>query len=424
MLVGSLNACKETQEQELPNVPARGTMRAKGSPTGNQIEKIIGPEGGELSSEEGRLILTVPAGALKISTKISIQALSNTLPGSPGAAYRLLPHDVHFEKPVSVSFHYTDGDLKSTSAQLLFAAYQAQDGIWRFLPGTKLNEANHSLTVSTDHFSDWAIFAEFWLQGANRQLDPGKSANIILMSPFFLPSLTDKDREMEIADVRPLENPDNIRNWRLDGEGKLEVKANKTDAVYSAPSKVPQKNPVQISVEVYNFIPPQFAPRPGAAGKAIISDQIWITDDTYYIAEINGSPFVAKDKGFVFDDDFFVIQGNISDSTGITLIIHKPLSQAIGSIPYSNGQNEDGKVVGVYLPVVGKGFMTYYTSCEDGRVGSPYSVSIVKKEDINGRIYLTGTFRANMYYETGWCADGSKKVEECVITGKFRVVNI
>lgn len=187
LLVIYLNACKEKEKDEVI-VPERGTVREKGTPTGNLSEKMIGPEGGQLSSEDGRIALNVPSGALKAATKISVQPISNTLPGAPGPAYRLQPEGIHFEKPVSLTFKYSDSDLKATSAQLLFAAYQAKDGIWRFLPDTQLDEAKHTLRVETTHFSDWGIFAEFWLQGANRQLDPGKSADIQLMSPFFLPS--------------------------------------------------------------------------------------------------------------------------------------------------------------------------------------------------------------------------------------------
>lgn len=421
VLLACMNACKEDEDKEDITIPARGAVREKGQPAGSQITKQIGPQGGELSSVDGRISLLVPAGALTAATEISLQPVSNTLPGSPGANYRLLPENVKFEKPVSITFRYSAADLKGTSSQLLFAAYQSADGIWRFLPDTRLNEADSTLTCNTTHFSDWGIFAEFWLQGANRQLDPGKTADISLMSPFFLPSLTEKDRELEIADVRPLDNPDNIRNWRLAGEGKLDVKANKTDAVYRAPDKVPQKNPVDISVEVYNFIPPQFAPRPGSTGKALIMDQIWITDDTYYIAEINGAPIVAKDKGIVANDDFFVIQGNITDQTGISLIVNRPMSQAVGSIPYSDGSDDEGKVVGVYLPALEKGYLSYYDDCDKGDTASPYSVSITQKEEVDGTVYLTGTFRVIMYYETGWCVNGTKKVEESEITGKFRL---
>jgi hypothetical protein len=61
----------------LTNIPPDNPspdITAIGSPIGNLVSKTIGSGGGSLTSDDGKVQLTIPASALAVNTDISIQA--------------------------------------------------------------------------------------------------------------------------------------------------------------------------------------------------------------------------------------------------------------------------------------------------------------------------------------------------------------
>lgn len=83
---GASNTATTSGKSVAPPSPA-----AVGTATGAPASKTIGAEGGSLSSTDGRITVTIPAGALANDTQIAIQPISNTASGGLGAAYRLSP---------------------------------------------------------------------------------------------------------------------------------------------------------------------------------------------------------------------------------------------------------------------------------------------------------------------------------------------
>ncbi|MGN7824252.1 hypothetical protein ACTJJB_29280 [Chitinophaga sp. 22536] len=417
ILLLSLYSCKKNDKDQATPEPTteHGEVREKGVAAGDAVHAQIGPAGGTLASADGRLQMEIPAGAVTKETDFTIQPITNTLPGSPGKGYRLLPEGQTFAQPVRLTFQYDDADLAATSAQMLYIAFQGSDGIWKMIPQTALDETNKTLKATTTHFSDWAIFAQYYLTGGQNELKPKGSTWLEVSSEDLLAPLV-TGGAVEIGKKRAEDNPKNIKNWQFFNDGNLAVEPNQKRATYTAPAQIPSHNPVEISVEVYNVLPPG-ANRPTATGKVILLTRIYIVDETYFIAEVNGVSQVMTSIFYTEDDQGLFINGNINGTTNNILLFvaaHNP-----GIYPY-NLDELPGTGVAVYNAGPGDGYVPGYTPCEGDVVTSPGYISIDKKEKNGSVEYLTGGFTATVYKETGMCPN--LKIIKKTLSGKFRLI--
>ncbi len=380
-------------------------VREHGTPVGDKVTKTIGAAGGSLASKDNTLQIDIPAGALAGNTEISVQAVSNTLPGSPGTAYRLLPENVNFAKPVKLTFKYTDRHLDSTSADALYMAYQAQDGIWRFLPKTVLNTTARTLTVETTHFSDWAPFAMYWLRPQPSSVMVGKLAAVHIYSSIDKMKADSDSHPIAIHRERALENTANIRNWKLSGAGTLTPEGR--FAWYKAPGKVPNPATVTVSVEIHNFIPAGVIPGRGATGKLIILAKIRVVDEVWFSGTLNGQEVFCTGvhHKYITGTGWINIAGIVSGNNGFSVNIEN-VSNPIAAKQYNwFVPDKGGTVLFVYgtttnpATVTGR---TFYSKCDgNGTVeeyrGSPGLLVIHKVENIDGIEYIEGRLWGELY---------------------------
>jgi hypothetical protein len=101
----------------------------------------------------------VPAGAFSDEQTVSIQAISNAAHGGRGRAFRILPEGINATVPMTVSFRYTDSDLRGTALDRLMLAYQDTDGVWHAYRKPAIDTTQRTLAIKTKHFSDWAMIA-------------------------------------------------------------------------------------------------------------------------------------------------------------------------------------------------------------------------------------------------------------------------
>ena len=148
-----------------------------GQPAGAAVSKMIDGSGGTLTSADNRITVTIPQGALTAATSISVQPISNTLPASPGLSYRLLPEGVTFSKPVNITFHYTDEEIKNSSEDVLSLAYQDKQGYWYKMKSV-VDRVAKTITVQTTHFSDWAMLEEYFISITPNPVKPGATAKL------------------------------------------------------------------------------------------------------------------------------------------------------------------------------------------------------------------------------------------------------
>ncbi len=137
--------------------PSGGAVAtAVGVPSGSPVSATIGAAGGSLSSTDGRISVTIPAGALASNTVIGIQPITNMALGRIGAGYRLTPTGQTFLTPVTSEFTYADLDVTGTAVEALGAAFQTPAGYWQWAGESIVDTGAKSVSVTASHFSDWS----------------------------------------------------------------------------------------------------------------------------------------------------------------------------------------------------------------------------------------------------------------------------
>ncbi|MBX3252772.1 MAG: hypothetical protein KF862_01425 [Chitinophagaceae bacterium] len=244
-----VNACKkELLKTNIPMPPETegGQVTPVGDVQEAAVTATIGSSGGTLYSADGRLRLTIPAGAVAENVSFSIQRISNTNVAGLGQAYRLLPHDKNFPKPVAVSFVYDTPDFEGTSTDAVGIAYQDAKGIWQGA-GAIHDPFAKTFSISTTHFSDWSLFTSFTLNPVSTALEPGETLTLSVVN-----FMSDEDIIPPVSGVVKPIGPQHsvtaryVKEWKLAGAGALQ--ANGREAVYTAPAAVPAKNPIAVSV--------------------------------------------------------------------------------------------------------------------------------------------------------------------------------
>ena len=141
---------------------------AMGVAAGAVTSATIGAAGGSVSAPDGRVAVTIPAGALSANTVIGIQPFTNLAHGKIGAAYQLTPEGQTFLQPVTLKFSYTDADLIGTSASALGAAFQTPDGYWRWAGAATVDTTAKSVSVTSTHFSLWSLTKDLQMIPASK----------------------------------------------------------------------------------------------------------------------------------------------------------------------------------------------------------------------------------------------------------------
>jgi hypothetical protein len=151
-----------------PSSSATPTPTEVGVPNGSMVSETIGVAGGSLSAADGKLTLTIPAGALSTNTVIGIQPLTNMAHGKIGAAYQLTPDGQTFLKPITLTFAYTDEDLVGTSADFLGAAFQTADRYWQWIGDATVDTTAKTASVTISHFTVVSAVADIMLFPARK----------------------------------------------------------------------------------------------------------------------------------------------------------------------------------------------------------------------------------------------------------------
>ncbi len=249
-----LQGCSKsnTAGPDVGTVTDSAVVTTRGTALGNLVTKQIGQDGGSIVSADGVAELVFPAGALKTTTAIGIQPISNSCPNSLLNGYRFTPEGLTFGKQPTLIIHYPDSVLQGTSAGLLGIGFQDSTGAWNEMTRTTIDSANKKISVPIPHFSDWFFFAYIRIvPGATRvKVATTRELGVIMLK---LPEDTN-----ELA--RPIVNLNKVSftKWSVNGIasgndiiGNIAPETSKGRyALYGAPAKVPDPATVTISVEV------------------------------------------------------------------------------------------------------------------------------------------------------------------------------
>lgn len=269
------------------------TITPVGNPTGQSVHKLIDANGGELTSADGTLKLTIPAGALNAATDITIQPISNELGGGIGTAYRLTPHGQIFSKPITVTFSYSATDTIGSRPECLDIAFQDAEGSWQMLTNTTVNKAQKKISATTTHFSDWGFFKSVYIDPGKPVVDQGAFLELKVMTTF--PRLDPDDAPPGTTTIKMLKKPrklrdDQIKGWDYAGEGKLD--GDGASAFYTAPDHDPNVNPEAAVANINMHRKGQFMILSNITvlGNSKV-DYLWVDED-YMKFYRNGSPLL------------------------------------------------------------------------------------------------------------------------------------
>lgn len=241
--VSCIKPVEAPDNSSLPDVPL---VTDAGIPDGTPVSVTIGAAGGSITSPNGKLKITIPAGAVNANKVFTIQPITNTNETGKGKAYRITPHGEQFAKPVQLSFSYGEEDIQNTIPEALAIAYQDGGGAWMAI-GSTVDTVNKTVTVSTNHFSDWSLFNVFEMFPEFAVVNLNESVRLDVISTLD---------ELEVpvpGETKPVLKKKSIteqyiRQWTFNGVGKL-VREDAA-AIYTAPSQMPAVNPVAVRAEL------------------------------------------------------------------------------------------------------------------------------------------------------------------------------
>ena len=243
-------SCTKT-DRVLPDAATAPLVTSLGAPEGTAVTKTIGVNGGAITSADGNISITIPAGALNSDQAITVQPVTRKLWSGYSRVYRLTPHDISFQQPVTITLRYNEDSVKNTLPELLGVAYQEQSGKWFSAGESSLDKINHTLTTTTTHFSDWGVISYLYIQPNEALVQPGAKITLKVMGviPASAPDIDPVPLgKGDVVNEPFMVSPRQLGNWNYSGEGSLEADGNQ--AYYQAPASVPRNNPEAVSVAV------------------------------------------------------------------------------------------------------------------------------------------------------------------------------
>jgi len=261
----SLDVCGQTEDPEetdttstaADSVEVRITQlpdsTAIGVTEGQLVSKAIGASGGKITSDDGRVELLVPAGALAKTTTISIQPIKNLVPNGNGKGYQFEPSGTRFVRPVEIIFHYSQKENETCPASLHFMAIQDKNGKWEYINYEDWDSMAKSLKGHITHFSAMVDGSEVELQPREVDLGLGQKC------PFYLQTVVPPPLPDQGVDELPfLPGGPNVKSAMKDAiwsakSGKVTKTWNpKVKATYTAPTSMPagRKDEVNLTLNM------------------------------------------------------------------------------------------------------------------------------------------------------------------------------
>lgn len=232
---------------------------AIGSPDGTPVSKEIGPAGGEIVSEDGRVKLIFPAGALTDNTNIRIQPAENLAPNGSGKAYWFEPSGIQFNKPVRIIFQYTGDESEICPPEWMSLGMQDQNGKWTFTDYDEWDSTAKQLKGFIRHFSGASNINDVQLRPDRNELGVNDFTYIDVVDISIL-----RPPELRVYEFAELNNNAPVlwyANEVLNGNAKTgrirmqqvpQTRATRVmTAVFTAPEYLPPINAVAIWAEVY-----------------------------------------------------------------------------------------------------------------------------------------------------------------------------
>lgn len=124
--------------------------------------ETIGKRGGTVMSDDGRLTLDIPAGALDHEVEVRIEAVDDAPRGTVGTVYAIEPLGLQLAVPATLTYDLAsdeeDRSLDLTSAQLdKLVLVTEKAARWEKMSDRELDSDAETLSASVLYFSSYAI---------------------------------------------------------------------------------------------------------------------------------------------------------------------------------------------------------------------------------------------------------------------------
>jgi hypothetical protein len=303
-LIITAGSCKKTNSVTSGNNNNLDSIKplstAAGIPTGNSTSKVIGANGGSITSTDGSVELNIPAGALPGDTTITMQPITNNCPGGVLSAYRFTPNGLKFNKAAILKFHYPDSTSDGAVSQFMGMAVQDSLGFWRATSKFTNDTTAHTFTASIVHFTDYSLLELVTLTPGFKAVKVNEQINFVIK--LVIPK-DDESTAISGDDFNKIllyQYSENFQDivWSVNGVqhgdpqyGSFTKELISGQATYTAPSKVPDKNnPVQVSA-AFNL---SLSYNNQIYNKIIVFSYVLISDVGYHVtltfeAEVNES---------------------------------------------------------------------------------------------------------------------------------------
>ncbi|CCH03120.1 hypothetical protein FAES_5121 [Fibrella aestuarina BUZ 2] len=269
LLLAGLLACQPHDKGIVPNPenPATGTPTPVGKPIGTAFTVTISPAGGVVASPDGKLSLTVPAGAVSKATQLTIQPVENTAPNGVGLGYHISPDTLSFAQPLTVDYRYQDNELTGHSAEAIGLAFQNKDNGWQLAQPAIVDKTQRRIRTRLKKARWWSLVTQYQLTPDIDTAMVNEVRNLQLMRaingewPTY--STTSSKDDLLTPLVRSAVANQDVRGAYLNGQdwghgepadqswGSLTIDYHDAKILYLAPGKKPKtNNPVKIGIAV------------------------------------------------------------------------------------------------------------------------------------------------------------------------------
>lgn len=360
----------------------------KGIAKGERVTRIIGTNGGTIVSADGRLQVTVPAGSVTEDIVFAITPITNTCPISSGDAYRLEPEQLSFQKPVLLTLNYNTADLEGTIPEALYMGFQNQAGNWNLMTRSIVDTINKTITVASNHFSDWGIVDDFKVRADKDIIQPGETVRLTAYKSI---ALKPEDSLLApLVDPEPFDLKDKVR-WR-NGASMGVLTADGAQASYTAHTEIPANNPILIETSISGI--PLKNPVTGRVypiGGLLILTPITIAGGNVVTLSYKGTDYVYTNVVIGEANGKITVQGVDANWKGIHLIAN---GTRAGAFAYG-GLNDPAKSSAT-INIGPFSFGTEYLKCNiPGDFFSDGSFVVSKWADVGEMV--KGSFSGTVY---------------------------
>ena len=125
--------------------------------TNNNESVSIGPNGGTVTSSDGKVKVVIPSGALSQITGITVAAVSNQPSGNIGTAYEFGPDGTTFNQPVTISITYDEASLPSGVSESDIKLGTVTNNQWEVIADSNVNTVANIVSGTTTHLSTYGV---------------------------------------------------------------------------------------------------------------------------------------------------------------------------------------------------------------------------------------------------------------------------